>query len=318
MMDMTQDPSPIAIAVSHLRKTYGDVNAVEDVSFVVNEGEVFGMLGPNGAGKTTTVECMTGLRHPDGGTISVLGLDPQVDGEALHPLVGVQLQFSTFPDRLKVSEILDMYRSFYRNPADASELAGALGLGEKLGSYYKTLSGGQKQRLSVALALIGQPRIAVLDEMTTGLDPQGRLDTWELIERTRDRGTTVILVTHYMEEAERLCDRVALIDHGRIIALDTPVGLAEKVAGGRQVRFIPSQPFDDGLLRALPEVKTLERQGKHVRVVGSGQLVNAVILTLAKNGIEALDVQMETATLEDAFVKLTGRHIHDNKKDRST
>jgi ABC-2 type transport system ATP-binding protein len=317
-MDMTQNPSPIAVTVSHLRKTYGNVKAVEDVSFEVNEGEIFGLLGPNGAGKTTTVECISGLRHPDAGAISVLGLDPQADGEALHPVVGVQLQFSTFPDRLKVGEILDMYQSFYPNPANPEELAHALGLTEKLGSYYKALSGGQQQRLSVALGLIGQPKIAVLDEMTTGLDPQARLDVWELIEETRDRGSTIILVTHYMEEAERLCDRVALIDYGRIIALDTPDGLAEKVTGGKQVRFVPSKPFDDRLLKALPEVKTLEHQGKHVKVVGCGQLVNAVILTLAKNGIEALDMQMGGATLEDAFVKLTGRHIHENREAQST
>jgi ABC-2 type transport system ATP-binding protein len=315
---MTYTSSTPAITVSHLKKTYGHVKAVEDVSFEVNEGEIFGLLGPNGAGKTTTVECITGLRHPDGGTISVLGYDPQVDGDALHPVVGVQLQFSTFPDRLKVREILDMFQSFYWDPANPEELAQALGLGDKLGSYYKALSGCQKQRLSVALALIGQPKIAVLDEMTSGLDPQGRLDTWELIGRTRERGTTVILVTHYMEEAERLCNRVALIDHGRIIALDTPEGLAEKVTGGKQVRFVPSKPFDDSLLKALPEVKTVGHEGKHVRVVGSGQLVNAIIQTLTQNGIEALDVQMEKATLEDAFVKLTGRHIHENKKDDST
>jgi ABC-2 type transport system ATP-binding protein len=312
---MTQNSNSIAITVLHLKKIYGDVKAVEDVSFEVNEGEIFGLLGPNGAGKTTTVECITGLRHPDGGTISVLGFDPQVDRDALHPVVGVQLQFSTFPDKLKVSKILDMYQSFYPNAANSEELAQALGFSEKLGSYYKTLSGGQKQRVSVALALIGQPKIAVLDEMTTGLDPQARLDTWDLIEKIRDRGTTIILVTHYMEEAERLCDRVALIDHGRIMALDTPYGLAEKVTGGKQVRFIPSQPFDDRLLKALPEVKTVEHQGKHVKVVGSGQLVNAVILTLVQNGIEALDVQTEAATLEDAFVKLTGRHIHEEPKD---
>jgi len=312
---MAQSPSTIAITVSHLKKTYGHVKAVEDVSFMVKEGEIFGLLGPNGAGKTTAVECITGLRRPDEGAISVLGLDPLADREALHPVVGVQLQSSTFPDRLKVGEILDMYQSFYPNPANPEELARALGLGEKRSGFYKTLSGGQKQRLAVALALIGQPKVAVLDEMTTGLDPQGRLDTWELIERTRARGTTVILVTHYMEEAERLCDRVALIDHGRIIALDTPYGLAEKVTGGKQVRFVPSQPFEDGLLKALPEVKTLEHQGKHVKVVGSGQLVNAVIQTLAKNGVEALDMQTEGATLEDAFVKLTGRHIHEETKD---
>lgn len=314
---MIKNTNTTAITVSHLKKTYGDVKAVEDVSFDVSEGEIFGMLGPNGAGKTTTVECITGLRHPDGGTISVLGLDPQADRDALHPIVGVQLQSSTFPDKLKVSEILDMYQSFYWNPANPEELAQALGLSEKLGSYYKTLSGGQKQRLAVALALIGQPKVAVLDEMTTGLDPQARLDTWELIERTRGQGTTIILVTHYMEEAERLCDRVALIDYGRIIALDTPGGLAEKVTGGKHVRFVPSQPFDDQLLKALPEVKTIEYQGKHVKVVGSGQLVNAIIQTLAQNGVEALDIQSEGASLEDAFVKLTGRHIHEDKEAES-
>lgn len=315
---MTQKSNAIAITVSHLKKTYGNVKAVEDVSFDVNEGEIFGMLGPNGAGKTTTVECITGLRQPDGGTISVLGFDPQADRGALHPIVGVQLQFSTFPDKLKVGEILDMYQSFYTNPADPEELARALGFSEKLSSYYKTLSGGQKQRVSVALALIGQPKIAVLDEMTTGLDPQARLDTWELIEKVRDRGTTIILVTHYMEEAERLCDHVALIDHGRIIALDTPYGLAERITGGKQVLFVPSKSFDDPLLTALPEVKTVEHQGKRIRVVGSGQLVNAVILTLAKNGVEAFDVQTERATLEDAFVKLTGRYIHEETRDQST
>jgi ABC-2 type transport system ATP-binding protein len=318
MKDITEGPGRTAIAVSHLKKTYGNVIAVEDVSFEVSEGEIFGLLGPNGAGKTTTVECIIGLRHPEGGTISVLGLDPQVDREELHPVVGVQLQSGTFPDKLKVSEILDMYQSFYQHPASPAELAQALGLSEKLGSYYKSLSGGQKQRLAVALALIGQPKVAVLDEMTTGLDPQARLNTWELIERTRDRGTTIILVSHYMEEAERLCDRVALIDHGRIIALDTPHGLAEEVTGGKQVRFVPSQPFEDGLLTALPEVRTLEHQGKHIRVVGSGQLVNALVLTLARNGVEALDIQMEGATLEDAFVQLTGRHIHEDTKAQST
>jgi ABC-2 type transport system ATP-binding protein len=314
---MTRNSNPKAISVSHLKKYYGDVKAVEDVSFDVNEGEIFGMLGPNGAGKTTTVECITGLRRPDGGMISVLGFDPQVDRAPLHPVVGVQLQFSTFPDKLKVREILDLYQSFYRNPADPQELARALNFSDKLGSYYQNLSGGQKQRLSVALALIGQPKIAVLDEMTTGLDPQARLDTWELIEKNRDRGATIILVTHYMEEAERLCDRVALIDHGRIIALDTPDGLVEKVTGGKQVRFAPSKPFDDRLLTALPEVKSIEHQGRRVRVVGSGQLINAVIQTLAQNGIEALDVQSEGATLEDAFVKLTGRRIHEEKTDQS-
>ncbi|HUB92961.1 MAG TPA: ABC transporter ATP-binding protein [Verrucomicrobiae bacterium] len=307
----------MAVSVSHLKKVYGKARVVDDISFSVNEGEIFGILGPNGAGKTTTVECITGLRRPDAGTIAILGLNPQTDREALHAVVGVQLQSSTFPDKLKVGEILDLYRSFYHNPANPKELAHGLGLSEKLNSYYKTLSGGQKQRLSVALSLIGQPRVAVLDEMTTGLDPQARLDVWELLEKIRDRGTTIILVTHFMEEAQRLCDKVALIDKGRIMALDSPQGLIDEVTGGKQVRFTPSKPFEDTLLTKLPEVKTLEHQGRHIRIVGSGQLVNAIILTLAKHDIEAVDVQMEQATLEDAFVKLTGRHLHQVAEDQA-
>lgn len=300
------------ITVSHLRKTYGKVKSVDDVSFSVNEGEIFGILGPNGAGKTTTVECLTGLRRPDGGSITVLGRNPQTDKKHLNPVVGVQLQASIFPDKLKTGEILDMYHSFYADAMNPAELAQGLGLTDKLGSYYKTLSGGQKQRLSVALALIGRPKVAVLDEMTTGLDPQARLDVWELIEKIRGQGTTIVLVTHFMEEAQRLCDRVALIDKGRVIAMDSPSDLAAKVAGGKQVRFTPSAPIEDKLLLNLPDVKTLEHQGKHISVTGTGDLVNAIILTLAKHDVAAHDVQMGTATLEDAFVRLTGRRIHED------
>ena len=211
-----------AVEIAHLRKTYGALVAVEDVSFAVAEGEIFGILGPNGAGKTTTVECAIGLRSPDSGTIRLLGLDPHTDAAKIHEIVGVQLQASALPPKLRVGEILDMYRSFYREPADVSELIEVLGLAGKRHDYYRSLSGGQRQRLSVALALIGRPKIAVLDEMTTGLDPQARRDAWELIEGVRDRGVTIVLVTHFMEEAERLCDRVALIDNGRVAALDTP------------------------------------------------------------------------------------------------
>ena len=203
-----------AVEISHLRKTYGPLVAVDDVSFSVTEGEIFGILGPNGAGKTTTVECAIGLRSPDSGTIRLMGIDPQADKAQIHEITGVQLQSGAFPAKLRVGEIIDMYRSFYRHPADVGELTGALGLADKRKSYYRSLSGGQQQRLSVVLALIGAPKIAVLDEMTTGLDPQARRDAWELIEHVRDRGTTVLLVTHFMEEAERLCDRVALIDSG--------------------------------------------------------------------------------------------------------
>src|SRR3984885_545915 len=209
-----------AVQIQHLRKTYGPLVAVDDVSFSVNEGEIFGILGPTGAGKTTTVECAIGLRQADAGTIRLLGLDPRTDRDRIHEVVGVQLQASAMPARLRVGEILGLYRSFYRDPADVGELMEALGLAGKRDAYYKSLSGGQRQRLSVALALIGRPKIAVLDEMTTGLDPAARREAWELIADVGARGVTILLVTHFMEEAERLCDRVALIDGGRVVALD--------------------------------------------------------------------------------------------------
>jgi len=296
-----------AVEITHLRKTYGALAAVDDVSFTVAEGEIFGILGPNGAGKTTTVECAIGLRSPDSGTIRLLGLDPHADREQVHEIVGVQLQASAQPAKLRVGEILDMYRSFYRQPADVRELTEALGLGGKLGDYYKSLSGGQRQRLSVALALIGRPKIAVLDEMTTGLDPQARRDAWDLIEGIRDRGVTILLVTHFMEEAERLCDRVALIDHGRIVALGSPAGLATQARGGKTVRFQPSSWFDERLLTDLPEVTGVERDGQHVVVTGTGELVNAVILALAAVGVTARGVRLDSSNLDDAFVRLTGR-----------
>ena len=300
-----------AVEISSMRKTYGRLVAVDDVSLTVNQGEIFGILGPNGAGKTTSVECAIGLRVPDSGTIRLLGLDPQADRDRVREIVGVQLQASAMPARLKVGEILDLYRSFYREPADAAELAGALGLSGKLNDYYKSLSGGQRQRLSVALALIGQPKIAVLDEMTTGLDPQARRDTWGLVEHIRDRGVTVLLVTHFMDEAERLCDRVALFDTGRIVALDTPANLAARARGGKVVRFRPSAEFDEQVLKDLSEVSGVQREGQRVLVTGAGELVNAVLFALAAVGVSALDIQLDSSNLEDAFVKLTGTHLNE-------
>ncbi|HEU5385327.1 MAG TPA: ABC transporter ATP-binding protein [Streptosporangiaceae bacterium] len=299
-----------AMEITHLRKTYGTLTAVDDVSLSVAEGEIFGILGPNGAGKTTTVECAIGLRTADSGTVRLLGLDPRTERDEVREIVGVQLQTGTQPGKLRVGEILEEYQSFYREPADVGELMDVLGLTAKRGDYYRTLSGGQRQRLSVALALVGRPKIAVLDEMTTGLDPQARRDTWELIEGIRDRGVTIVLVTHFMEEAERLCDRVALIDNGRVVALDTPAALAERARGGRTMRFRPSAPFDDRVLTGLPEVTGLERTGQHVVVTGTGELVSAVILALHADGVTARDVQLDSSNLEDAFVKLTGSQLH--------
>jgi ABC-2 type transport system ATP-binding protein len=314
MTTSTHEPAQAAgrpaVEIEHLRKTYGSVVAVDDISFSVAEGEIFGILGPNGAGKTTTIECAIGLRSPDSGTIRLMGLDPRTDRDRIREIVGVQLQESAFPAKLRVGEILEEFRSFYHQPADVSELIETLGLGDKRRAYYRALSGGQRQRLSVALALIGGPKIAVLDEMTTGLDPQARRDAWDLIEGVRDRGMTIVLVTHFMEEAERLCDRVALIDHGRIVALDTPTNLTRRAQGGKSVRFLPSGPFDDRLLAALPEVTRVEHEGQHVIVTGTGELVSAVILALHAAGREARDVQLDASSLEDAFVRLTGTHLH--------
>jgi ABC-2 type transport system ATP-binding protein len=296
------------IEVQHLHKQYGDVVAVDDVSFTVREGEIFGILGPNGAGKTTTVECLAGLREPDRGQLSVLGLDPQRDRAELTQRLGVQLQESRLPDRLRVAEALELFGSLYRDPADGYELMEVLGLAGKARTPFAKLSGGQKQRLSIALALIGNPRVAVLDELTTGLDPQARRDTWELIERVRARGVTIVLVTHFMEEAERLCDRVAVIAQGRVAALDTPAALAERVGTGQRIQFRPSVPVDDRMLESLPEVTRVTRKGDVVVVTGTGNAVAAVMSVLARNQIVAEQLRVEQADLEDAFLALTGRY----------
>jgi ABC-2 type transport system ATP-binding protein len=304
---------PAVIEVRNLHKSYGDTVAVNDVSFTVQEGEIVGILGPNGAGKTSTVECIEGLRTADGGAISVLGLDPRRDHAELTQRLGVQLQDSQMPERLEVGEALDLYSSFYRQPTDWRALADALGLSGKLRTRYGKLSGGQKQRLSIALALVGSPQVAVLDELTTGLDPQARRDTWALIEGVRASGVTILLVTHFMEEAERLCDRVALIDSGKIIAMDTPSALAAGVAGAEmRIRFCPSPQIDDELLTGLPEVTNVTRRGDLVEVTGTGNVVAAVTSVLARNQIVAEQLRVDQASLEDAFVALTG---HDSPRD---
>ncbi|OXM51477.1 ABC transporter ATP-binding protein [Amycolatopsis alba] len=216
------------IEVTNLRKTYGEHVAVDDVSFHVEQGEIFGILGTNGAGKTTTVECLQGLRTPDSGSVSVLGLDPKTDHAALKQRLGSQLQESRLPEKLKVQEALELYASFYANPAEPGDLLAKLGLTEQRNKYFGKLSGGQKQRVSIALALIGRPEVAVLDELTTGLDPHARRDTWKLVEGVRDTGVTVLLVTHFMDEAERLCDRLAIFDAGHVVATGSPLELRDR------------------------------------------------------------------------------------------
>jgi len=305
------------VEVTGLHKTYGRIAAVQDVSFSVGEGEIFGILGPNGAGKTTTVECISGLRRHEGGTITVLGLDPQRDRDALREVVGVQLQEGSMRSELKVWELVHLFASFYRNPRDETELIDLLGLTPKRNASYRSLSGGQKQRLSVALALIGNPRIAILDELTTGLDPQARRDTWELIEQVRDQDVTILLVTHFMDEAERLCDRVAIVDKGRVIAMGTPTGLAQREGGGNHMRFQPSQRFDESVIAGLPGINRVERQGSRVVVSGTGDLVNRVTQALGAIGVQVDDIQLESATLEDAFVRLTSRPRVVGRSDQS-
>ena len=297
------------IEVDHLHKQYRDQVAVDDLSFTVERGEIFGILGPNGAGKTTTVEIIEGLRTPDGGTVRVLGLDPRRDRAELRRRVGAQLQECELPEQLKVWEAMDLYGSFYDRPADAERLLEDLGLADQRNTRYGKLSGGQRQRLSIALALVGNPELAILDELTTGLDPNARRDTWELIEQIRDRGVTVVLVTHFMEEAERLADRVALLDGGRLVAIDSPAGLVARIDAEQRLRFRPSRPLEDRLLTDLPEVREVTRRGAWVLVTGTGDLLQAVTAVLARNHIVAADLRAEQASLDDAFVALTGRRL---------
>ncbi|MCC2309406.1 ABC transporter ATP-binding protein [Cellulomonas chengniuliangii] len=307
------EPTPV-IQVENLRKAYGSKVAVEDVSLTVARGEIVGILGPNGAGKTTTVECLAGLRAPDSGRVRVLGMDPQADKARVKEVLGMQLQESELPAKITVREAMDLYASFYADPADPAELLADLGLTDRAGAKFDQLSGGQKQRLSVALALVGNPQIAVLDELTTGLDPQARRDTWGLIERIRERGVTVLLVTHFMEEAERLCDRVVLIDSGRVIATGTPAEVAEAASGGQHLRFRASAPVPTEDLEALPTVTSAhgpDPAGEY-DVRGAGTVVQDVLVALASRGVAADTVRVEGGTLDDAFVTLT---THDRAGD---
>ena len=275
-----KDGAMSVIEVTGLRKVYGERAVVDGVSFSVEPGEIFGILGPNGAGKTTTVECIGGLRHRDGGSVTVAGMDPANEGVAFREVLGIQLQESRLPEKMTVIEALDLYASFYPEPANPAELLERLGMVEQRKTYFGKLSGGQKQRLSVALALVGSPRVAILDELTTGLDPAARRDVWDLLEDLRDAGVTLLLVSHFMEEAERLCDRVIVINHGQIIAADTPEGLAASVQADQRMSFLPSTPVDLTVLRALPDVHSVNTVGERVVVTGSDNVPSAVIIAL--------------------------------------
>lgn len=295
------------IEVEGLVKSYDGTNVVDGVSFTVEPGEIFGIVGPNGAGKTTIVESVEGLRRPDGGSIRVLGLDPIEDRSQITERLGAQLQESRLQDKIRVGEALDLYASFYRSPADWQGLLDRFGLEGKARSKYTDLSGGQKQRLSIALALVGSPEIAILDELTTGLDPQARRSTWATIEQIRTDGVTVVLVTHFMDEAERLCDRIMVVDQGRVVAVDSPSGLIRRTGSEQVLRFRPSAPIDDEVLAGLPEVVMVDREGPQLVVTGTGNVVQAVSSLLAQRGVIAEELRVHQTTLEDAYLDLTNR-----------
>ncbi|MFE5308479.1 ABC transporter ATP-binding protein [Isoptericola sp. NPDC056573] len=305
------------VEVRNLRKTYGPKVAVDDVSFAVQPGEIFGILGPNGAGKTTTVETLAGLRQADGGTVRVRGIDTQRDPAAVRDVLGVQLQEATLHDKITVAEALELFAGFYADPADPAELMAMLDLTPHADRRFATLSGGQKQRLSIALALVGNPEIAVLDELTTGLDPQARRATWELVERVRRAGVTVLLVTHFMEEAQRLCDRLVIIDAGRVVAQGSPTELIDRLEGGRTVvvRFAP-QDVERGrrelavLADRDPEVEAvapLDGSDVEIAVTGTRRVLFSLVPALAAADLVPDDVRTVTRSLEDVFLAVTGR-----------
>jgi ABC-2 type transport system ATP-binding protein len=300
------------IQVSGIRKTYGATVAVSEVSFEVSEGEIFGLIGPNGAGKTTTMECVEGVRRPDRGTISILGLDPFRDVYRLQNRIGVQLQQAQLQKRIKVWEAVDLWDSLYSNPLGGDRLLEQLGLSDKRNAWFMTLSGGQKQRLFIALALINDPEVVFLDELTTGLDPQSRLAIWELVRGIRDRGKTVLMTTHLMEEAERLCDRVAIIEHGKIIDIGSPGELVGRHCPTRTVVLATGDALAEERLRQIPSVDFVTRQDSLFTVQGRGDdLVTEVIRCLSENRIGVTDFRTVLPTLEDVFLKLTGHSIRD-------
>src|SRR5580700_8579000 len=301
------------IQVSGVRKTYGPTVAVDEVSFEVNDGEIFGLIGPNGAGKTTTMECIEGLRTPDRGTISVLGLDPFRHVYKLQERIGVQLQAAQLQKRIKVWEAVDLWASLYKKKAiDGEDLLTQLGLADKRGAWFMNLSGGQKQRLFIALALINDPEVVFLDELTTGLDPQSRRTIWDLVRGIRERGKTVFLTTHLMEEAERLCDRVAIIEHGRIIDIDCPESLVKRHCPERTVVLATDGLNAADHFRVIPGVEEVICSNSQFTIRGRGDdLVTEVIHCLSENQMRVTDFRTVLPNLEDVFLRLTGRSIRD-------
>jgi len=308
--------SATALAIRGLQKSYGDVRAVVSLDLNVSAGECFGLLGPNGAGKTTTIEICEGLLEPDGGEVEVLGMRWATNEQELRERLGIALQETQLSEKLSVQETVTLFRSFYRNGRAVDEVIRLVQLEEKAAARVGTLSGGQKQRLALACALVGDPQLLFLDEPTTGLDPQSRRQLWDLIERLQSEGRTVVLTTHYMDEAERLCDRVAIVDHGKVIALDTPRALIASLGGEHVVSFMlegPAGQLSDGELQAVDGVTSVRHVEGAVELTARElrHTVPALLALLERRSMRLAELRTHSATLEDVFVSLTGRHLRD-------
>jgi ABC-2 type transport system ATP-binding protein len=310
---MVNDPSAAVVRVEDLRKRYGNLEALRGITFEINAGEVFGLLGPNGAGKTTTIEILEGLRQADSGTVRVCGMDPAREQTALKERIGAQLQNTVLPDKIRVEEALALYASFYHAPASIKLLLERFGLGEKRQTFFEKLSGGQKQRLALALSMVNNPELVLLDEPTAGLDAQLRRDIYDLIERFREEHRTTLLTTHYIEEAERLCDRVAIIDHGRVIALGTPRELVQKSGKDARIEASLAKPVATNRLQQLDAVVDCrEVDGKYfIRAQPTAVAVAALVRFLEAESNSLLDLHIAQPTLEDVFVEMTGRKMEE-------
>ena len=301
------------LQVENLVKRYGDVEAVRGVSFNVEEGEVFGLLGPNGAGKTSTIEIMEGLRTPDSGRVSVCGLDPQKNPQELKHEIGAALQSTSLPDKLRVIEALRLFASFYRRQRNPEELLKRFGLQEKRNTFYIQLSGGQKQRLALAMALVNDPKVLFFDEPTAGLDPQVRREIYDIIEELRREKKTIVMTTHYIEEAERLCDRVAIVDHGTVIALGTPRELKERSGDKTRLEVRLARPEPQEILKNLEGVSDCRILGDSyiLHCQRPPQAIVSLVKYLESTGNELISLEIATPSLEDVFIELTGRRLRD-------
>jgi ABC-2 type transport system ATP-binding protein len=310
---MSNDAHSAVVRVEGLRKHYGDLEALRGIDFEIQAGEVFGLLGPNGAGKTTTIEILEGLRRPDGGTVTVCGMDPGREPTALKERIGAQLQATVLPDKIRVEEALALFASFYRESASLEMLLERFGLAEKRRAFFGKLSGGQKQRLGLALALVNNPELVLLDEPTVGLDAQLRREIYALIERFREERRTTLLTTHYIEEAERLCDRVAILDRGQVIALGTPRELVLRSSQGTRLEVSLAQPVSPDRLKQLDAVLDCrEVDGRYfLHAQPTAVAVAALVRFLEAEGNALLDLHIAPPTLEDVFVEMTGRRIEE-------